>query len=59
MWNDLTFDITWTINDESILSVKDQQAKTLATAGQFGVAVPNASHSMRLLNFFALGSSKS
>jgi dTDP-4-dehydrorhamnose 3,5-epimerase len=35
IWNDLAIDIKWPINGEPILSAKDQQAKTLATAEQF------------------------
>jgi len=35
VWNDPSIDIKWPINGEPILSVKDQQAKTLATAEHF------------------------
>jgi len=35
LWNDSAIDIKWPINGEPILSVKDQQAKTLATAEHF------------------------
>ena len=35
VWNDPTIDIKWPINGEPILSTKDQQAKTLATAEHF------------------------
>ena len=35
VWNDLAIDIKWPINGEPILSAKDQQAKTLATAEHF------------------------
>lgn len=35
IWNDPTIDIKWLINGEPILSTKDQQAKTLATAEHF------------------------
>ncbi|MSR00474.1 MAG: dTDP-4-dehydrorhamnose 3,5-epimerase [Gammaproteobacteria bacterium] len=35
VWNDPTIDIKWPTNGEPILSAKDQQAKTLATAEHF------------------------
>lgn len=35
LWNYSAIDIKWPINGEPILSVKDQQAKTLATAEHF------------------------
>jgi len=35
LWNDLAIAIKWPINGEPILSAKDQQAKTLATAEHF------------------------
>ena len=35
VWNDPTIDVKQKINGESILSAKDQQAKTLATAEHF------------------------
>lgn len=35
VWNDPDIDIKWPINGEPILSTKDQQAKTLATAEHF------------------------
>ncbi len=35
VWNDPTINIKWPINGEPILSAKDQQAKTLATAEHF------------------------
>lgn len=35
IWNDPTIDIKWLVNGEPILSAKDQQAKTLATAEHF------------------------
>lgn len=35
LWNDSAIDIKWPINGEPILSAKDQQAKTLATAEHF------------------------
>lgn len=35
IWNDPTIDIKWPVNGEPILSAKDQQAKTLATAEHF------------------------
>lgn len=35
VWNDSAIDIKWPINGEPILSAKDQQAKTLATAEHF------------------------
>ena len=35
LWNDSAIDIKWPVNGEPILSVKDQQAKTLATAEHF------------------------
>lgn len=35
VWNDPTIDVKWPIIGEPILSAKDQQAKTLATAEHF------------------------
>ena len=35
VWNDPTIAVKWPINGEPILSTKDQQAKTLATAEHF------------------------
>jgi len=35
VWNDPAINIKWPINGEPILSAKDQQAKTLATAEHF------------------------
>jgi dTDP-4-dehydrorhamnose 3,5-epimerase len=35
LWNDSAIDVKWPINGEPILSAKDQQAKTLATAERF------------------------
>jgi dTDP-4-dehydrorhamnose 3,5-epimerase len=34
-WNDQTIGIQWPIDDEPVLSAKDQQGKSLAEAGHF------------------------